>query len=77
LGLSDRIRAKVVARVPGSQTRIPLPTPHYVGYCRDHRLYFLDRPHTNNEIRCPQCDEAWLALHALMKKGYGGGSVSP
>jgi len=30
------------------------------GYCKRHRIYFLDLKHTNDVIRCPVCDEAWL-----------------
>lgn len=32
----------------------------FLGYCKEHRTYFLDLEHTNSEIRCPLCDAEWL-----------------
>ena len=38
----------------------------FLGYCREHRTYFLDHEHTNGEIRCPLCDEEWLRQHKIL-----------
>jgi len=35
----------------------------FLGYCKRHNAYFLDLKHTNDVIRCPICDEAWLLKH--------------
>ena len=35
----------------------------FLGYCKRHKTYFLDLKHTNGDIRCPICDEAWLLKH--------------
>ena len=32
----------------------------FLGHCKPHKTYFLDHKHTNGDIRCPICDEAWL-----------------
>ena len=37
----------------------------YLGYCPDHRAYYLDREHTDGSIRCPVCDEEWLFEHGF------------
>ena len=38
----------------------------FLGYCKEHRTYFLDHEHTNGEIRCPLCDEEWLYQHKTL-----------
>jgi hypothetical protein len=38
----------------------------FLGYCKEHRTYFLDYEHTNGEIRCPLCDEEWLRQQNLI-----------
>lgn len=35
----------------------------FLGYCTQHKKYYLDHKHTNGEIRCPTCDSQWLAKH--------------
>ena len=32
----------------------------FMGYCKTHKRYYLDRKHTNGNIRCPHCDAIWL-----------------
>ena len=38
----------------------------YLGYCKEHRTYFLDHEHTNGDIRCPLCDEEWLRQQEII-----------
>ena len=35
----------------------------FLGYCKRHKTYFLDLKHTDGDIRCPICDDAWLLKH--------------
>jgi hypothetical protein len=35
----------------------------FLGRCTRHHVYFLDRLHTRDEIRCPLCDAEWLLEH--------------
>lgn len=37
----------------------------FLGHCARHRVYFLDRLHTHDEIRCPLCDAEWLLKHGF------------
>ena len=54
-GLSKRIQARM--------SRCDLGHNRYLGYCHLHKKYFVDHLHTNWEIRCPLCEENWLAKH--------------
>lgn len=35
----------------------------YADWCKTHKIYYIDRQHTNEEIRCPDCDKKWLQEH--------------
>jgi hypothetical protein len=50
---------KLLARLD----RAKLGHGKYLGYCKTHAAYFIDRRHTNNTIRCPICDAEWLLKH--------------
>ena len=39
----------------------------FLGRCSIHKKYYLDRKHTNGDIRCPLCDSKWLR-----KRGFNG-----
>jgi hypothetical protein len=56
-GLFSKLRARI--RVYEKKGNL------FLGYCKRHKTYFLDFEHTNGDIRCPICDEAWLVKHQL------------
>ncbi len=53
LTISQRVRARVLgmAHIKGQL---------FLGYCGEHKKYFIDLIHTNSTIRCPTCDANWL-----------------
>lgn len=52
---------RLVARID----RANLGNGIFLGHCARHRVYYLDRLHTNDEIRCPLCDAEWLLEHGF------------
>ena len=53
----------VLTRLRARLDRATLGENLFLGYCKDHRTYFVDHNHTNDVIRCPICDEEWLTQH--------------
>jgi hypothetical protein len=45
--------------------RVHLGNGVFLGHCARHNVYFLDRLHTHDEIRCPLCDAEWLLEHGF------------
>ena len=40
--------------------RAKLENGLFLGYCNQHKQYYIDHEHTNGLIRCPICEEEWL-----------------
>jgi hypothetical protein len=49
-------------------TQINVGEGIFLGYCRQHRNYYLDHQHTDGTIRCPICDKEWLTKHGFIKR---------
>ena len=59
-GISKRLLARSGMTPVGNQL--------FLGHCKIHKKYYLDRKHTNNVIRCPICDRQWLREQGFIKE---------
>jgi len=59
VGLRLRIRLRLLGwlgPVKTDQNFIPRMMPIYLNWCREHRCYYLDYPHSwRGELECPKC----------------------
>ncbi|MCJ7635017.1 hypothetical protein MUP77_21830 [Candidatus Bathyarchaeota archaeon] len=53
VGLRKRLRARL--------SRVKLWKNVFLGYCPIHQRYYVDYQHTDGSIRCPLCDQTWIA----------------
>ena len=67
-GILKRIRARI--------NRANVGINLFLGYCKIHKNYYLDHKHTNEEIRCPICDEKWLIEHKYYPHSLNSGKRS-
>jgi hypothetical protein len=64
-GLFSKLRARIFSKLRARIRVYEKKGNLFLGYCKRHKTYFLDFEHTNGDIRCPICDEAWLVKHQL------------
>jgi hypothetical protein len=56
-GLLQRLKARITTMHVGNKL--------FLGYCKQHKKYFLDYEHMDGNIRCPTCDKIWLMDHGF------------
>jgi hypothetical protein len=55
------IRNRLMARI----YRAKIGDNLFLGYCKTHKRYYIDHSHTDDEIRCPLCEEKWLNKRSI------------
>lgn len=60
---TQRLKARIY-------TQINVGDDLFLGYCKQHKSYYLDHQHTDGTIRCPICDKKWLMKHGFIKRRY-------
>lgn len=54
-------------RLIARSSMTPVGKQVFLGRCKVHKKYYLDRKHTNGEIRCPICESKWLRQQGFTK----------